>query len=73
MFGFIYFMTHMKSSQMWNNRKPFLMFLWGCQFIYRPGVIECYDKSGDGANEACNIVHESFYVHDIRYMIMGFL
>jgi len=67
---------------MWNNRKSFLLFLWGCHFIYRPEEPLCHEQqsTGSGTTTAAgtagnpnNIVHETFYIHDIRYTIMGYL
>ena len=55
------------------------MFLWGCNFIYRPGVPaiqddQCNSDTNDSkCKESDNIVHYSFYVHDIRFVIMGYL
>ena len=60
------------------------MFLWGCDFIFRPSVCSHDDRQSqqctgkwDNTNEKSgnpnNIIHETFYIHDIRFVIMGFL
>jgi hypothetical protein len=84
---FVLILLQYDDMQMWNNRKAFLQFLWGCGFIYRPGIPAvqstgpCTSDGTTGAEKnidthkknSNNIVHETFYIDDMRYTIMGYL
>ena len=52
------------------------MFLWGCDFIYRPpadGSVPQqseYEEVDDGRD---NAVHDTFYLYEMQRTIMGYL
>jgi len=63
-------------EEVWNNRKSFLLFLWGCDFIYRPpadGSVPQLSMYEDGDDPSNNAIHDTFYLHEMRHTIMEYL